>query len=286
MLISRSDPSTDRTAVLPIAGQVSRGELFAALLTLGCANGLLSGIIQSVTFHGWAVSLLNTFEISAIVWVSCIVGISIVLRDRTGKVRSIDVAVGAGFVILAILPIGPFSWLAVTLLCLYLRVSTDDPSLRRGATILFATTVPMLWSRMLFHFLANPILQIDAALVGWLLGTQRSGALVEFADGSGQLVILPPCSSLANVSLAFLCWVTLSQFVCHKKSAYDILWCLLACASVVAVNVVRISLMGLSLSRYNEIHNPWGDAVVNMIILGLTIGVCALGVRRELFSRA
>jgi hypothetical protein len=97
---------------------------------------------------------------------------------------------------------------------------------------------------------------------------------------------LPPCSSLANVSLAFLCWVTISQFVGHKKSAYDILWCLLACASVVAVNVIRISLMGLSLLRYNEIHNPWGDAVVNTIILGLTIGVCILGVRRELFSRA
>ena len=144
----------------------------------------------------------------------------------------------------------------------------------------------MCSSDLLFHFFANTILQIDASLVGWLLGTQRTGSLVEFADGSGQLAILRPCSSLANVSLAFLCWVTVSQLVCHKKSAYDILWCLLACASVVAVNVIRISLMGLSLLRYTEIHNQWGDAVVNTIILSLTIGVCVLGVRRELFSRA
>jgi hypothetical protein len=286
MLISRSDQSTARAAVWPMAGQVSRGEFFAALLTLGCVNGLGSRIVQSVNDLGWADALSNTFGISVIVWLSCIAGISIVLRDRTSEARSADVAVGVGFLFLVILPIGPLSWLAVSALCLYILVSTNDPSLRRGAVILFATTVPMLWSRMLFHFFANAILQVDASLVGWLLGTHRTGNLVEFADGSGLLVILPPCSSLANMSLAFLCWVTVSQFVCHKKSAYDIFWCLLACASVVAVNVTRISLMGLNHLQYDEIHNHWGDAVANTIILGLTIGVCVLGVRRELFSRA
>lgn len=286
MLISRSDPSTARTAVLPISGQVSRGEFFAALLILGCVNGLGSRMIESVDQLGWADALLSTFEISVIVWLSCIVGISIILRDRTSEVHSADFAVGAGFLFLVFLPIGPLSWFAVTALCLYIFVSTNDPSLRRGAVILFATTVPMLWSRMLFQFFANTILQIDASLVSWLLGTHRVGNLIEFKDGSGLLLILPACSSLANVSLAFLCWVTVSQFVGHKKSAYDILWCLMACASVVAVNVTRISLMGLNLSSYNGIHNRWGDAVINMIILGLTIGFCVLGVRRELFSRA
>jgi hypothetical protein len=144
----------------------------------------------------------------------------------------------------------------------------------------------MLWSRLLFRFFANPILEIDASLVGWLLGTHQTGNLVEFADGSGLLVILPDCSSLANVSLAFLCWLTVSQFVGHKTSAYDILWCLLACASVVAVNVTRLSLMGWSNLQYDEIHSHWGDAVANTIILSLTIGFCTLGVRRELFSHA
>jgi len=286
MLISRSDPPPVGYTVLPMAGQVSRGEFFAALLILGCVNGLGSRIIQSVHRLGWAGALSSTFEISVIVWLSCIAGISIILRDRKGEVRSADVAVGAGFLLLVILPIGPLSWVAVTALCLYIFVSKNDPSLRRGAVILFATTVPMLWSRMLFQFFANTILEVDASLVSWLLGTHRTGNLVEFADRSGLLVILPDCSSLANVSLAFLCWVTVSQFVCHKKSAYDVLWCFLACASVIAVNVTRISLMGLNQMQYDEIHNHLGDAVANVIILGLTIGFSVLGVRRELFSRA
>jgi hypothetical protein len=284
-MISCSHQSTVRYAVLPLAGQVSRGEFFAALLILGCVNGLGSRIIQSVHQFGWADSLSNTFGISAIVWLSCIAGISIILRDQTDGVRSADVAIGAGFLVLVILPIGPLSWLAVTVLCLYVLVATTDASLRRGAFILLATSVPMLWSRMLFLFFANWILEFDTSLVAWLLGTHREGTLVEFADDSGLLVILPSCSSLANVSLAFLCWVTISQFASHKKSLYDLLWCFLACVSVVTVNVTRISLMGLNHVMYDKIHNHWGDTVANIIILGLTIGCCVLGVRRELFSR-
>ena len=70
---------------------------------------------------------------------------------------------------------------------------------------------------MLFQLFANFILAVDASLVSWLLGTHRTGNLVEFADKSGQLVIFPACSSLANVSLAFLCWVTLVSWY-HTKA--------------------------------------------------------------------
>ena len=138
---------------------------------------------------------------------------------------------------------------------------------------------------MLFHFFANLILRSMHHLLVGSLGTHRTGNIVEFADGSGQLVILPACSSLANVSLAFLCWVTVSQLVCHKKSAYDLLWCLLACVSVIAVNVTRISFEGLSQWHYSAFHGPWGDTVANIIILSLIVGFSALGVRRELFPR-
>ncbi|MGY4343586.1 hypothetical protein ACVWXM_000050 [Bradyrhizobium sp. GM7.3] len=169
---------------LRISRQLSRGEFFAGLFALGCVSGLASRIIQSVNRLGWAEALFNTFGISIIVWISCAAGVSLVLRDRTFGVRPSELALGAGFLFLVILPIGALRRLAVTALSLYIIISADVASSRRGAFILLATTVPMLWSRLLFQFFANLILQIDASLVGWILGTYRTGDIVEFADGS------------------------------------------------------------------------------------------------------
>ena len=61
----------------------------------------------------------------------------------------------------------------------------------------------------------------------------------------------------------------------------DLYWCFLAAASVVAINVARISLMGLSQTHYEAVHNQWGNAIANLLIVGLTVGFCLLGVRRE-----
>jgi len=268
-----------------VSAQLPRGEFFGGLFALGCASGLVSRIIQSIHRLGWAEALFNTFEISVIVWVSCAAGIFLVFQDRTTGIRMSDLGMGAGFVLLVILPVGALSWLAVTALGIYVISSTTDASSRRGAWILLAVTVPMLWSRVLFQFFANLILQIDASLVAWILNTDRTGDVVQFADGSGSLVILPGCSSLANVSLAILCWVTVSQIVCHRSSAYDLLWCLAACISVIVVNVTRIGMQGISQWHYDAFHSAWGDVVSNTLILGLILCFSLLGARRELVGR-
>jgi hypothetical protein len=268
---------------LSSAQELHHGEYFAGLFTIACVSGLTPHVIVSIGM-GWEHALISTFGISAIVWIACIAGVSLVLRDRTTGIGLLDLALGAGVVLLVILPTGPLSWIAVTVLSLYILGFTDKAISRRGALILLATTVPMLWSRVLFHLFSNLILGVDTSLVGWLLGTHRSGNLVEFADGSGQLVILSACSSLGNVSLAALCWVTLSQLVSHRKSIYNHLWCFLVCALVVVANVTRITIFGLSQWHYATFHSPWADAGANVIILCLIVGVSVLGVRRELFQ--
>src|SRR4029077_3625390 len=142
------------------------------------------------------------------------------------------------------------------------------------------------WSRLLFQFFAKPILNIDASLVASLLGTDRFGNMVGFVDGSGYMVVLPECSSLANMSLAFLAWISISQWAKHRWSAKDLLWSLLVCASVLVMNITRISLMGLSRWHHDVVHGEGGTLVTNTLMLLLIIGFCVLGARRELFSRA
>src|SRR5947207_3504097 len=225
----------------------TRGELFAGLYILGCANGLAAKMILSVHRLGWVDAAVGTFDVSVIVVIACFAGISLVLADKTGGIHLADLAVAMVLLLIIALPIGAMSWLAVTMLSLYvLFFAQSTETQRRGAVILLAATVPMLWSRLTFDLFASFILGVDASLVGWMLGTHRNGSVVEFADHSGTLAVFPSCSSLAIVSLELLCWVTINASVRHEWRVQDIFWCLLACSSVVAVNVIRISLMGLS----------------------------------------
>jgi|ERR1700687_5151673 len=265
----------------------TRGEIFAGLYILGCANGLAAKMILSVHRLGWLDAAVGTFDVSVIVVVACFIGISLVLADKTGDIHLEDLALAMVLLLIVALPIGAMSWLAVTMVSLYISLFTQATETQhRGAVILLATTVSMLWSRLIFDLFANFVLGVDASLVGWMLGTHRSGNMVEFADHSGTLAIFPSCSSLANVSLALLCWVIISTSVRHERRAQDILWCLLPCSSVVAVNVIGISLMGLSSAHYHMLHTPLADIVSNIIILVLIVAISVLGVRRDVLSRA
>jgi hypothetical protein len=279
-------PASRRGLVAALRHSISRDEFFAGLFILGCANGLLGRIILTANFDGWMGALLG-FDLNAVVLCACLAGVSAMLSsNKDDEIQPADLAVAGSVLALVLLPIFALSWIAVTGLSLYiLQFARGTPERTRGAVILLALTVPMLWSRLLFQFFAKPILDVDAMLVAGLLGTERIGNMVQFADGSGYMIVLAPCSSLANMSMAFLCWVSITQWAKHRWSAIDLLWSTLTCASVIAVNVTRISLMGVSRDHYHAIHSEMGDLVVNSIMLFLMVGFSLLGARREIFSR-
>jgi hypothetical protein len=264
---------------------VRRDELFAGLYIVGCANGLLGRILSSFSSDRWAGIFGG--NISVFVWFACFAGIALILEERTEELRSTDLVVGTVFLVLVILPIFALSWIAVTGLSLFILLFANNGSARkRGTVIMLALTIPMLWAPLLFRLLAKPILKIDASIAAWILNTNGIGNVFDFADGSGYLVVYPGCSSFANLSLAFLCWISITRWVNHRRSAWDILWSLSAGASVITVNIARISLMGLSHWHHNLIHNQWGNMVANFITLMFLVAFSVLGARREIFSHA
>jgi hypothetical protein len=266
---------------------LDRPQLFAGLFLLGCTNGLAIRIGRTVSEQGWLDAAFGTFDISVIVLAACFAGILLLYRDRTAQIGKTDIAVAALFVALALPPITSLSWFAIAALSFYILIFTDaGNSGRRGAIILLATTVPMLWAPLLFNFFSKAILDFDAALVAMVLGSDRVGNFVEFADHSGDLMVFPACSSLPNMALAFLCWITVNELVGHKWRPIDLLWCLLVTAAVLAVNVARMSLMGLNHDYYRALHSPVGETAINAVIFGVTLGICALGSKREILSRA
>jgi hypothetical protein len=259
-----------------------RNEWFAAIFIVACINGLGSQVIETVHLFGWADAALSTFGTSAIVWIACYAGIRLVAEPGSDKVRAGDVLSGLVLLVPIALPTGGLSWFAVSALGLYVILcSAPSSALRRGAIILFAAAVPMVWTRLLFRYFGDIIVTVDAWFVGILLGTGSKGNVVPLLDGSGSLIILPYCSSLANVSLAFLSWALISQWEPHRRSIQDLYVCLVAAMSVILVNVARIGLMAISERYYNAIHSQIGEVITNLLILGLTLTICLLGVRRE-----
>ena len=266
---------------------MARDELFAGLYILGCANGLLGRTLYAVNLEGWRGAVMG-FEINVIVWVAAFAGIYLLMTGKSrDQIRTSDLVVSAVFLPFVIVPSYPLSWVGLTGLSLYILFFANDGSQRRrGALILLALTVPMLWSRLFFQLFARPLLALDATMVTWLLGTERIGNTVRFADNSGYLIIAPACTSFTNLSYAFLCWVTVTQWANHRWSSIDLLWTSLAFVLLVAINIMRIALAGVSHWHFEMFHNQYEEMILGTIFLCVIVGLSVVGARRELFSRA
>jgi exosortase/archaeosortase family protein len=275
-----------RGLVAVLQNALPRNELFAGLYVVACVNGLLGRSIYTFNLEGWY-GAVTGFELNVIVLAACFAGVYLIATGSRDRIQTLDLVTALAFLGLVTLPIYALSWVAVTGLSFYILLfANDGAERRRGALILLALAVPMLWSRLLFQFFARPLLELDATMVAWLLGTERVGNLVRFADNSGYMLITPACASFSNMTYAFLCWVVVSQWVNHRWRSIDLLWLFLACASVVAINVTRIALTGQSQESYQLIHNQNGEMILGTIFLCLIIGFSVIGARREVFHRA
>jgi exosortase/archaeosortase family protein len=275
----------------PLAGlrnSTTRDELFAGLCILACANGLWGRVIMAVREAGWWGAVFS-LDISTFVLFACVGAVWLMLRDKSGEVQSADLAVAVALIIL-IIPIPALGWMALTGLSVYILLfASGSSSRKRGAVLMLAITVPMLWTPLIIQFFERPILELDASLVAWLIGSHHIGNMVAFNQGSGYVQIAPACSSITNLALAFLCWIGVMQWANRRWSSEDILWAFLVCCSAVAVNVMRIGLVAHSREYYELFHDQYWDvtsAIANILTMAAAVGLSVLGARRELFSRA
>lgn len=260
----------------------SRNELFVALIVIGFANGISERVAKVLTEAGLGTALAGTFDISVVVWCAWALCILFLLRSPIHTAsRSDEVVVGlAGVAVL--IPIAPLSWLALTGLAIHiLRTSPPRSLSHRAGWILLALTVPMFWARLLFAAFSDIILEADGILVGSLMGTPRIGNAIQLVDGSGYLWIAPACSSLANISIGILCWVTVTKAVNHQGSVRDTGWIALTLLAVIAINVTRISLIGFYPTHFDLIHGPVGASVASWLILGAALAICLMAVRHS-----
>ena len=213
-------------------------------------------------------ALFNSFDVSVVIWAAGIVALSLLSRSEKQPARGIDFAIAGVASAAFLVPIPSMSWLAFTGIAVYLAFSPiSPPRMRRAAAVLGAITIPMLWARILLATVSDYILAADAKLVSWIVGTESSGNTIPFADGTGVLFLEPACSSLTNLSLVLLCGVVLVK-------AYDCAWSkriaatiLMACCAAIAINVIRISFIGVWPRYYDLIHGNVGATLSGWAII-------------------
>jgi exosortase/archaeosortase family protein len=264
---------------------LSRHQLFGGLFLLGFVSAVTDRVISSILSRGFAESVSLTFDVSAIVWGSCYFALSLAGESQPQKVGPRDWIAAAIAATAFLFPATLVNWVALTCFSGYVAFATARRSpLQRSAWIVLAVTFTMFWSPRIFAVFSEWILAGDAELVSWITGTGRVGNTVQLRDGSGYLWIAPTCSSMANISLAVLCWTAFAQLSARAASKGDVAICIITCLCVIAINVTRIGLIGYYPDWYEALHGSIGTVIFGYLTLVTIVGICVLWKRRELLS--
>jgi exosortase/archaeosortase family protein len=141
----------------------------------------------------------------------------------------------------------------------------DDLNLRGAAVVLAALTVQEYWGHIVFDLFALPLLRAETAVVGTLVQAVRPGTVWQgntIAGPSGfGIIVYSACSSFHNLSLAMLCWLTVSKLRNQSWRSRDLLTGCAIGAMMIACNVMRLCLMAWSPDLYEYWHNGLGAQI-------------------------
>ena len=191
-----------------------------------------------------------------------------------------DVLVIVALCLLMFFPNSKMIWIAAIGVAVYLLIcSRGDLSMRAAGMVLAALSVQEFWGHIVFQLITMPLLRAETAVVGTMLQLTRGGMMwydniITTQRGHG-IVLYPYCSSFHNLSLALLCWVSLTRLRYLKWRRHDfVLGGLVACM-VILMNTTRLYLMALDADAYHFWHDGTGS---NIFEVGATVSVLLLTV--------
>jgi hypothetical protein len=175
--------------------------------------------------------------------------------------RDFLVAAALGFIIF--LPTARIIWIAASMIAAYwLIFNAGDFKLRAAGAVLAALSVQAFWGHVIFHLIAFPLLCAETAVVGTILEVARAGTVwqdnvITGPNGYG-IVIFDQCSVFHNLSLAILCWVTVSKLQREKSYFYDFIFGVLVVITMILWNIARLCLMAWNIDLFHFWHDGTG----------------------------
>ena len=202
-----------------------------------------------------------------------VVSLYLLSRSRLGSASLLDWLTCGSAVLVA--SIG-FSGLSITLFacCLFVR-GRHDLNTKAAGTVAAAVAIQAVWAPLVFSKISFVLLQIDAGVVGWLVslfvpGASWSDAVVSTPSGH-DVEITALCASFHNLSLASLCWVTLSMLHRQYWVKSDIYIGLVAALIQFACNICRLVLVCYSFPMYEFWHDGLGKHIFSAVATACAI---------------
>lgn len=271
---------TSRLWRLPVA----RTRLFAIIGCVAAVNGFSGKIATALYSQPIMIAVLDLGGVSAIVWFAIGALITISSASATTSMPSrTDKAVLGLTLLLSFVPLNFAAAIGLLLCGAYLAAtSTSDSADRRIALVMIALTGPLIWGRFLLALMGPFLLRVDAILAGLLAGARVQGNVVSLPGQYGNLYVALGCSSVHNMSLAVLLFITVTQVLRLGYSPRLLLTCGAAMLAMAAVNVLRLATLARMPQHFDVIHTGWGGSLFGAISFVAAGAVIVGGIRAEL----
>jgi len=196
-------------------------------------------------------------------------------RGRSGNATTFDWSICASALLLACLG---FAGTAITVFALYLFLrDRDDANTRAAGTVVTAVAVQAVWAPLIFSKLSFIFLQIDAGVTGWLVSQFVPGAFWEgtivYTPSGHNVNVTAACASFHNLSLASLCWVTLTMLHRPYWVKSDLYVGLAIGFIQFGLNIWRLVFVCLSLPMYEFWHDGFGKHIFSAVATACAIAL-------------
>lgn len=273
------------TQVRSIAGAASirsfsKRELFIWLASILC----VTAVAQTVMHDGASLkSLTHDFAgISVFQVLGWFAVLRLLILDRSATpVTKLDFWAIGILGAINLMPAERVVWIAASLAAVYIYVCNQKGSIgRAAASVLGALCAQSLWGPTLFSFFSVEILRVEAALVGVALDMTQSGFVWHdnvILTQDHSIEIYTGCSSFHNVSLAVLCWITLTKLNRPTFIKSDFLFGAAACLAMIAFNAARLYLMALTSENLVYWHHGFGAEIFAVSSSLIIAAICLWG---------
>jgi len=251
---------------------------------VAAVNGYAGKIATEIADAPLLNAALNLCGVSAIVWFA--IGTLFIISHEGSahsQAQPYDKAAIGLTMLFSFVPLNFAGAIGLLLCGAYLAGTSAKWSVeRRIAIVIIALTGPLIWGRFLLALFGPFILKLDASLAAHLAGVQVEGNVVKLRDGSGSLYVALGCSSVHNMSLAILLFVTLVQFLALRCTRLLLLTAAGATLAMAAVNVMRLATLARFPQYFDLVHTGWAGTAFGALSFVAAGAIIARGIHAEL----